>query len=72
MKLDRLIAKKDTYAKYMHNEITHICKNIPPRDPGSEGEKLSCEYMAKVLKEDCGCEEAVVESFKENPGSFYG
>ena len=72
MKLDRLIAKKDMYAKYMLQEITHICKNIPPRDPGSEGEKLSCEYMAKVLKEDCGCEEATVESFQEHPGSFFG
>ena len=28
--------------------------------------------MAKVLKEDCGCERADVESFKENPGSFFG
>ena len=28
--------------------------------------------MAEVLKKDCGCERADVESFKENPGSFYG
>ena len=72
MKLDRLIAKKDDYAKYMHKEITHICKNLPTRGPGSKGEKLACEYMAKVLREDCGCEETKVESFKENPGSFFG
>jgi hypothetical protein len=28
--------------------------------------------MAEVLKKDCGCEKAEVESFKENPGSFFG
>jgi hypothetical protein len=72
MDLKSLIAKKDEVAQYMLEEITHICKNLPKRDPGSEGEKLSCEYMAKVLKDDCGCERADVESFKENPGSFYG
>ena len=72
MDLKSLIAKKDEAAQYMLKEITHICKNLPKRDPGSEGEKKSCEYMAKVLKEDCGCERADVESFKENPGSFYG
>ena len=42
------------------------------RSPGTKGEKEACEYMAKVLKEDCGCERADVESFKENPGSFFG
>ena len=72
MNLKTLIDKKDDAAKYMLKEITYICKNLPKRDPGSEGEKQSCEYMAKVLKEECGCERADVESFKENPGSFYG
>ncbi len=28
--------------------------------------------MAEVLKDDCGCERSDVESFKENPGSFFG
>ena len=72
MDLKSLIEKKDAAAKYMLKEITYICKNLPKRDPGSEGEKQSCEYMAKVLKNECGCERADVESFKENPGSFYG
>ena len=72
MKLDSIIAKKDEAAKYMLKEITYICKNLGKRDPGSEGEKKACEYMAKVLKEQCGCERADVEPFKENPGSFYG
>ena len=28
--------------------------------------------MAKVLREDCGCDRVQVEPFKENPGSFFG
>ena len=72
MNLSSVIAAKDKAAKYMLKEITHICKDMEKRSPGSEGERQACEYMAKVLKEDCGCEKVAVESFKENPGSFYG
>lgn len=67
-----IIAKQKDAAAYMVKEITYICKNLGKRDPGSEGEKKACEYMADVLKKDCGCERADVESFKENPGSFFG
>ncbi len=72
MDLKSLISKKTQSAEYMINEITYICKNLGKRDPGSEGEKKACEYMAKVLKEDCGCERTEIESFEENPGSFFG
>ncbi|MDY3089330.1 MAG: hypothetical protein SOW51_08990 [Oscillospiraceae bacterium] len=72
MDLWKIIEKKRDSAKYMVEEITYICKNIEKRSPGSTGEKKACEYMAEVLKKDCGCERADVESFKENPGSFYG
>lgn len=72
MDLKKIIDKKDEAAKYMHKEITHICKDFEKRDPGSKGELQACEYMAEVLKKDCGCETAVIESFKENPGSFFG
>lgn len=72
MNLSSIINKKDKYADYMVDEITHICKDMEKRDPGSEGEKQACEYMAQVLKDECGCDRADVESFKENPGSFYG
>lgn len=72
MDLMKIIEKKRDSAKYMVEEITYICKNIENRSPGSTGEKKACEYMAEVLKKDCGCERADVESFKENPGSFYG
>ena len=67
-----IIAKQKDAASYMVKEITHICKTFGKRDPGSEGEKKACEYMADVLKKDCGCERADVESFKEHPGSFFG
>jgi hypothetical protein len=72
MDLKKIIDKKDEAAKYMVDEITHIIKTFDKRDPGSKGEKQACEYMADVLKKDCGCETAQVESFKENPGSFFG
>lgn len=72
MNFQSLIDKKDESAQYMIDEITHICKNMEKRSPGSKGEEQACEYMAKVLKEDCGCERSDVESFKENPGSFFG
>lgn len=72
MDLQKIIDKKEWAAKYMVDEITHICKTFEKRDPGSKGEKQSCEYMADVLKNECGCDEVSVESFKENPGSFYG
>ncbi len=72
MDLKRIIDKKDEAAQYMIDEITHICKDMDKRDPGSEGEKQACEYMADVLVKDCGCDSAEVESFKENPGSFFG
>lgn len=70
--LSKIIEKKNDYAQYMIDEITHICKNMEKRDPGSKGELQACEYMAEVLKKDCGCQKADVESFKENPGSFFG
>lgn len=72
MDLKNIIEKKDEYAQYMLDEITHICKDMEKRAPGSKGEQQACEYMADVLKKDCGCQRADVESFKENPGSFFG
>ena len=72
MDLKKIIDQKDKAAQYMIKEITHICKTFEKRAPGSKGEHQACEYMAKVLKNDCGCDTATVEPFKENPGSFYG
>lgn len=72
MNLQSVIDKKKEAAEYMVSEITHICKDFEKRDPGSKGEQQACEYMADVLKNECGCERADVESFKENPSSFFG
>ena len=72
MDLKKIIDKKDEAAKYMVDEITHICKSFEKRNPGSKGEHQACEYMADVLKKDCGCDTAEVESFKEHPGAFFG
>ena len=71
MNLQSVIDKKEKYAQFMVDEITHICTKLPKRGPGSEGEKLSCEYIGETMKE-LGCERVEVEGFKENPGSFYG
>ena len=61
MNLQSIIDKKKEAAEYMVSEITHICKDFEKRDPGSKGEQQACEYMADVLKNECGC-----------PGSFFG
>ncbi len=72
MDLKKIIDQKEKAAKYMIDEITHIIKTCGKRDPGSEGEKKSCEYMAEVLKKDCGCEDVKLESYEVAPRAFYG
>ena len=69
--LSKIIEQKDSAAKYMEEEITHICKNMPKRDPGSEGEKLACEYMAEQLK-SYDCDKVFIDTFEEHPRSFFG
>lgn len=72
MDLSTIIALKDKYAKFMVDDITHIIKTFPKRDPGSEGERVACEYMADVLKNQCRCDRIKIEHFKEHPASFFG
>ena len=71
MDLKKIIDLKDKYADYMIEGITYICNNFEKRAPGSKGEKDSCEYMGEIMK-DLGCDRVQVDSYKENPGSFYG
>lgn len=71
-KLQKLIDNKAQSAQFMCEEISHICKDMPKRDPGSLGEQMACEYMADYLKNECKCERADIETFKENPHSFFG
>ncbi len=57
---------------YIIQEITHICRKIGRRSPGSAGEKAVAEYFAGLLEKDCGCADVQVESFREHPDAFYG
>ena len=68
----KLISRSNHAVAFMKAEITHICQNLPKRNPGSKGERRAAEYMASVLNEQCGCSEPRIESFKEHPDSFYG
>lgn len=70
MDLSKIIAKKAEAADYMEAEITNVIKTIGKRDPGSEGEKLSVEHMAKQLEEYM--DEVVVEPFDVYPAAFMG
>jgi hypothetical protein len=53
-------------------EITHICRNMKKRAPGSEGEREAAAYMAALLEQDCGCTDVKTETFTEHPAAFYG
>ena len=57
---------------YMLREITHICRDMRTRAPGSVGEREAAEYMAEVLRTDCGCKDVRMELFQEHPAAFYG
>ena len=57
---------------YMVKEITHICRDMEKRAPGSEGERKAGAHMARVLETECGCADVQVESFREHPDAFYG
>lgn len=57
---------------YIIREITRICGESGPRAPGSGGERNAAEYMAGLLRKDCGCADVKVERFDEHPDSFYG
>ena len=56
----------------MLKEITHICRGMKKRPPGSEGERDAAADMADTLRRDCGCEDVSIETFTVHPGSFYG
>lgn len=70
MSVDEIKRNKAESARYMCGEITHICKTMPKRPPGSEGEKMAVDYMAAQLSELT--DDVKVESFKVTPASFMG
>ncbi len=71
-KLNKMIENKNESAQYIMDEIKHIITTMPKREPGSEGEKMSCEYMSEVLKKDCGCDTSYLESYELHPHAFLG
>ena len=56
----------------MAREIAHICRDMKKRAPGSAGEREAAEYMAGVLRAECGCADVRVERFRVHPAAFYG
>lgn len=72
MKLQALIDDRDKTADWMVEDITHVCKDFEKREPGSKGEEQTCEYMAGLCRDEYGCDNVKVESFQENPYSFFG
>ena len=71
MDLSRLIDKQNEMADWIIGDITHVCKDFETRSPGTKGELQAAEYYGDLLTQ-YGCDYAKVESFKENPGSFFG
>ena len=72
MKISNLQLNSKKAVKYISSEIAHICRDMEKRSPGSRGERKAAEYMAKVLRDQGGCKEPVIETFKAHPDSFYG
>lgn len=69
--MDTLFSQSKRAVDYMIDEITHICRDVKKRGPGSEGEREAAEYMADVLRRDCGCDDVRLETFRKHPSAFY-
>lgn len=67
-----LLADSRESVAYMIAGITHVCRSLGARAPGSAGEREAAEYLAGVLREDCGCADVRIERFREHPAAFYG
>lgn len=70
--LSALLAESRESISYIIREITHICKTMKSRAPGSANEREAAEYLACVLREDCGCTDVRLETFRTHPAAFYG
>ncbi len=68
--LNELLMNSREAVAFMQREITHICRDMRKRAPGSEGEREAADYLADVLEGSCG--EVRKEHFEEHPSSFYG
>ena len=57
--------------RFITEQIRYVCTQLPPRTPGSEGERAAAEYMAGVLRRDCGCR-VKTGFFDFHPGGSWG
>ena len=71
-RMEKLLGDSRVAVAYMTEEIAHICRDMEKRAPGSAGERRAGAHLAQVLREDCGCRDVRVESFREHPAAFYG
>lgn len=46
----KLIRGNEQSVSYIIEEITHICRDMKPRSPGTEGEREAGEYMTRILR----------------------
>ena len=72
MKWQLLKQNSQAAVEFMVGEITHICHDLGKRAPGSQGERKAGEYLAEVLRTQCGCTNVQIETFREHPDAFYG
>ena len=68
---ERLQRRRKETVRYIAGRIAHVCRNLPARTPGSEGERRAAEYMETILRNDCGCRTSV-EHFHFHPDGFPG
>ena len=67
----RLEESRAHAVSFMVREIAHVCREMKKRAPGSAGEREAGEYMAKLLRDVCGCGDIRMESFTEHPAAFH-
>ena len=69
--MTRLEESRAHAVSFMVREIAHVCREMKKRAPGSAGEREAGEYMAKLLRDACGCGDIRMESFTEHPAAFH-
>ncbi|MFW5780550.1 MAG: M20/M25/M40 family metallo-hydrolase [Bacillota bacterium] len=68
MKIDNKIC--ENAVDYSMNTIKHICKNLPPRESGSCGERMAQEYIAKDITDNKWADKVTFEEFEVHPKAF--
>ena len=69
---EKLRAQKGQILPFILSRIQNVCEHLPPRAPGSAGEREAARTMAWLLEQECGCESVRIEEFETHPDGFYG